>query len=315
MATKIKDFLSELEGFLHTQDSRQFVIDHPEWNRVNRDFSQRLGIEPPTLIRVPTPFINAAASPHAGKVYVSDGMMKLLNCDHNSAPSPSMQSVLGHELGHMKYDGHIPSRLGIQTSWISLPLAGMLALAFYEQALESPNLSLPQEVKRRQIQGHIDNAIEQTLESERQKAEKAHGNPDHFEWLKHQLYEARYLVIAALGMAGGLWLNRNASNFREFRADQVEAELMGEVESFKELERLFPDAARRVFKEHNPPSKDFAERLEQMFEKSWRRFKHSIFYAHPSSHARIEAVTDHLEQVKRTGKPLHVPDFTPVPAR
>ena len=314
MTIKIMDFGTELEAFRKAHKPSDFAITHPEWKRVTENFAKRLGIKAPELIRVPTPFINACATGE-GKMYISDGLMKLLECDHQGAPSRPMQSVIAHEMGHFKYDmKNIRKFVAVQTSWVTLPLASVLGLALYEYAVNSIPTSPAKLYDKKKIMAHIDGAIDKTLEEETKKVEQEQGNQDYISWLKHNLYSSRYVVAAVLGMTGGLMLSRHVGNVAEFRADRVAVELMGETESFAALEKL-GGAAKKVWKEHNPEPTEFGEKMEYWLAVKWRNFKNSIFHAHPESAERVSHVEEHLARVKQADQPLHVPDFTPFPAR
>lgn len=319
MTFNIKTFRTELENFRNTHNVKDYVIDNPEWKYVADDFAVKLGIKSPRIIRVPTNFVNALTSMD-GDIFVSDGLMKMLDCTHCGAPSRPMQATIAHEMGHIKYDmkhlkniSYLPQTVLKHTLWLTMPVATILAYGLYKHAVNSipPDQLTKDKEGDKRILGHVDMTIAATLQDEQRDIDKNKGNPDYLTWLNRNLYDAHYWVAGALGVGLGIAAHKYVGKVTEFRADRVAVELMGEINSFNILKDRFPKEAYKVWSEMNttPIAATFGERLERFMKTEMYFLKNKILGIHPSWQERAEKAGAHLSRLKQTGRPIDVHPF------
>lgn len=121
-----------------------------------------------------------------------------------------LEAVMGHEMGHLKYDGH---QFGPARLYRRMPMAGATAgivgLMLYKYYYENPD----------QQKDLVDRLTNDPMLSSHPSREV---NP----YLHEALVAGQYLAAAGLGLAAGVGGARAMKHFVEYRADRFSAEVL-----------------------------------------------------------------------------------------
>ena len=141
-----------------------------------------------------------------------------------------LEAILGHEMGHLKYDTHSfgPARL-----YRRMPMAGAAAgvfgLMLYKYYYDNPD----------QQQNLIDSLTQDPMLSSHPSREV---NP----YLHEAMVAGQYLAAAGLGLTAGLGGARAMKHFVEYRADRFSAEALQDGHPLANALKLMQNVSQSI---------------------------------------------------------------------
>lgn len=278
---------------------------HPEFHRSFSRLAEKyhLGYVPEILvtdrITLPMPvwmqkIPNGAGYP-AGVVIINQGMMDMTGSHLSRAMSPSLETVMAHEFSHLK-DGLLHGMVGVYLP-VVLPLIAMIGLRMYDKA-HARSKKHPNQSKEEYTEQLTQN-INDVANEEKEKNISFHVHSDkwqiHPAWKAHMIEGARYMLVAAVGLATGLLASRHMALGAEFRADRRAVEMTGNPEIFKQVLSDLDKAWAEGHKNNPPEMGSVGKIIKRKFQ--W--LLHETVYAHPTDKQRFDHIDKVAERIAR----------------
>lgn len=286
---------------------------HPEFFASLDGLAKRAGLGySPIMVLSDAPLVqyswleqvpNAAALPGRRLLLVNKQLMQLTGASLHAPVSPKLETLLAHELSHLKHD--LPGVIGTRLSIMAFPLVAVMGLHLYDRARHTTPRA-PEETEsnyKKRLADGIDNAAGEekkallsaeslTFDQQQWRVEK--------NWWEKIVNAGRYAAAAAVGVGAALWLARRTSLAREFHADKFAAEVTGNPEILKSVLVDIHKEAEKLIAAHPAPDS---------IGKSFNEYYHDILVktvdAHPSLRERL-AFIDKVAQQRQTTTALQV---------
>lgn len=267
---------------------------HPHLTGVVDSLSQKAGLRkiPEVHILTGRKMPLAGANPADRNIIFSEGLMQTLGMQSHTAPvTPEVEAVLAHEIGHLKEIGKLMTLKTVPIFAVpAIALAGMYLIDRHAK-------------KSKDEKELVKNIHETDTDAlcDAQKKEcapfKEHDESKH-SFMKYVFKAAKYLAVAGIGTAAGLYLSGKVSNHFEYKADRISAELTGK-----------PDAMINALKKVGSHAESFANQFAPIIEEMYghidskalrgalRGLQKPLDWAmnqwqsHPSVDARIERLS------------------------
>ena len=215
----------------------------------------------------PLPF----ASSQNGKITLSEGLFKAMGMESQFSPlTAEMKATLAHEITH-----HTESSLAKTFRLVPIfaaPLVAMAALDLYQRHAK-----------------HAATAQETIENIHNAKSEQSQDGKDTI------LQAAKYLAVATVGTAAGLYFTGKYSKHLEFKADRGALKLTGDKDaiiralekSANYTERLMAEMKELQSKLTEGKTQEVSENIIAYVRKPWEWAKDQL-HAHPTSAQRGE---------------------------
>ena len=225
----------------------------------------------------------SAYSLHA--VVINKSMMEMTDANLGKSITPKLETIVAHEFSHLKHDFGMADKLAMNLPWL-LPLVAVESLYLYNHARKKTPHSPTQSDGdyARKLTASINAVSSEDIRKTDipAPADTWHKDPRRERKIKET---ARYISVGALTALAGLFISREASLAREFRADKFAVELTGNKEIYKKMLVDMEDIWEKAFQENK-----FGASFTKRFLESLKHIVENFTQAHPSTEQRIKFI-------------------------